>query len=79
LITSKDVRVRWNPGAQPEIPCPPLTGLPPHAFLRLDEAPDAEFCAKPRFVVHIDAAAIAAVTRCGAWSRVTQIYNKYLI
>lgn len=40
-----------------------LTGPPPHAFLRLDETPDAEFCARPRFVAHIDAAAITVVTR----------------
>lgn len=40
-----------------------LTDPPPRAFLRLDETPDTEFCARPRFVAHIDAAAITAVTR----------------
>jgi SAM-dependent methyltransferase len=36
--------------------------VPPDAFRRLDEAPDAEFYAAPRLVTHIDAGAIAAVT-----------------
>lgn len=33
------------------------------AFRRIDESPDPEFYEQPRFVTHIDAAAIAAVTR----------------
>ncbi len=36
--------------------------LPTHLFTRVDESPDAEFYAEPRFVVHIDAATIAALT-----------------
>lgn len=36
--------------------------FPASAFERLDETPDAVFYAAPRFVAHIDAAAIAAVT-----------------
>lgn len=43
--------------------------LPPGAFRRLDETPDAEFYRQPRFVTHIDDAAIAAVT---------QLYREYL-
>ncbi len=39
-----------------------LTGLPPNAFSKADTSPDAVFYAQPRFVTHIDAAAIAAVT-----------------
>ncbi|MGH3087767.1 MAG: class I SAM-dependent methyltransferase, partial [Rubrobacteraceae bacterium] len=37
--------------------------LPPEAFRRYDEAPDEEFYGFPRFVTHIDDAAIAAVTQ----------------
>ena len=40
-----------------------LPGLPDAAFDKDDPAPDAEFYAYPRFVTHIDDAAIAAVTR----------------
>lgn len=36
--------------------------LPADAFRRLDETPDSAFYATPRFVTHIDDAAIAAVT-----------------
>ena len=39
-----------------------LTGLPPEAFAKQDETPDTLFYAQPRFVTHIDDAAIAAVT-----------------
>jgi GNAT superfamily N-acetyltransferase len=42
--------------------------LSPERFSRLDESPDARFYAAPRFVTHIDDAAIAAVT---------QIYREY--
>ncbi|UYZ64686.1 class I SAM-dependent methyltransferase [Hymenobacter weizhouensis] len=42
--------------------------LPPGAFRRLDETPDAEFYRQPRFVTHIDDRAIAAVT---------QLYREY--
>jgi SAM-dependent methyltransferase len=38
--------------------------LPPALFERIDEGPDAAFYAEPRFVQHIDAATIAALT---AW------------
>jgi SAM-dependent methyltransferase len=38
------------------------TGLPPGAFGREDESDDAAFYAAPRFVTHIDDAAIAALT-----------------
>jgi SAM-dependent methyltransferase len=40
-----------------------LPGLPSAAFDKADPTPDAEFYAFPRFVTHIDDAAIAAVTR----------------
>ena len=40
-----------------------LPGLTPAAFAKEDTAPDAEFYDFPRFVTHIDDAAIAAVTR----------------
>src|SRR4051795_13337885 len=36
--------------------------LPGDAFRRLDEGPDEAFYREPRFVTHIDEAAIAAVT-----------------
>ncbi|MFQ3581794.1 MAG: methyltransferase domain-containing protein [Chloracidobacterium sp.] len=45
-----------------------LTQLPPEAFRRWDESPDPIFYAQPRFVTHIDAGAIAAVT---------QLYREY--
>jgi SAM-dependent methyltransferase len=38
--------------------------FPPGFFDRLDESPDADFYAQPRFVVHLDDATIAALT---AW------------
>ena len=37
--------------------------FPANAFARQDETPDAEFYRQPRFVTHIDDAAIAAVTQ----------------
>jgi SAM-dependent methyltransferase len=40
-----------------------LPGLPEAAFDKADPSPDAEFYADPRFVTHIDDAAIAAVTQ----------------
>jgi hypothetical protein len=40
-----------------------LPGLPEAAFAKADSSPDVEFYAYPRFVTHIDDAAIAAVTR----------------
>ncbi|MBC6610133.1 methyltransferase domain-containing protein [Hymenobacter sp. BT507] len=43
--------------------------FPPNAFRRQDETPDANFYHFPRFVTHIDAGAIAAVT---------QLYREYL-
>jgi SAM-dependent methyltransferase len=36
--------------------------LPAHLFARVDESPDADFYAEPRFVVHIDPETIAALT-----------------
>jgi SAM-dependent methyltransferase len=42
--------------------------LPDKFFVRQDETPDAEFYHQPRFVTHIDAPAIAAVT---------QLYREY--
>jgi SAM-dependent methyltransferase len=39
-----------------------LPDLPPDAFAKHDRDPDPMFYAQPRFVTHIDAAAIAAVT-----------------
>lgn len=39
-----------------------LPGLPPRSFEKEDDAPDTLFYATPRFVKHIDEAAIAAVT-----------------
>jgi len=54
---------RFMPDSQlPENP------FPPGAFRRQDEAPDGDFYAFPRFVAHIDAPAIAAVT---------QLYREY--
>ncbi|MGQ9896695.1 MAG: class I SAM-dependent methyltransferase [Acidobacteriota bacterium] len=47
---------------------PDVLHLPPNAFRRWDETPDARFYAAPRFVTHIDAQAIAAVT---------QLYREY--
>jgi len=41
----------------------PLPVLPPGAFARHDEAPDAEFYRFERLVTHIDPAAVAAVTQ----------------
>ena len=43
--------------------------LPPGAFGRVDETPDAEFYRSPRLVTHIDDGAIGAVTR---------LYREYL-
>jgi SAM-dependent methyltransferase len=40
-----------------------LPGLPPQAFEKADPSADADFYAQPRFVTHIDAGAIAAVTK----------------
>jgi len=45
-----------------------MTPIPPEMLTRLDESPDALFYATPRFVTHIDDAAIAAVT---------QLYREY--
>ncbi|MGI4886971.1 MAG: class I SAM-dependent methyltransferase [Janthinobacterium lividum] len=42
--------------------------LPPAAFRRQDETPDARFYQAPRFVTHIDEGAVAAVT---------QLYREY--
>ncbi len=39
-----------------------LAGLHPHAFDKVDTAPDALFYAEPRFVTHLDDGAIRAVT-----------------
>ena len=39
-----------------------MSALPDAAFRRADESPDADFYAQPRFVTHIDAAAVDAVT-----------------
>ena len=41
----------------------PTTPLPAEFFVRQDETPDAEFYHHPRFVTHLDEAAIAAVTQ----------------
>jgi hypothetical protein len=48
-------------------PVEQLPGLPDHAFRKADPTPDADFYNFPRFVTHIDDAAIAAVT--GAYRR----------
>ena len=40
-----------------------LPGLPPDAFDKQDRSPDPAFYASPRFVTHIDQAAIATVTQ----------------
>jgi SAM-dependent methyltransferase len=40
-----------------------LPGLPQAAFEKADPSPDAAFYAQPRFVTHIDDAAIATVTQ----------------
>lgn len=46
-----------------------MTRFPEGAFRRADETPDERFYREPRFVTHIDAGAIAAVT---------QLYRDYL-
>jgi len=51
------------------LPDDPTPGFPANAFRRQDETPDAAFYHFPRFVTHIDAGAIAAVT---------QLYREYL-
>lgn len=45
-----------------------LDRLPPDAFKRMDEGPDSQFYAVPRFVTHIDDYAISSVT---------QLYREY--
>lgn len=40
-----------------------MADFPPDAFRRLDESPDELFYREPRFVTHIDEAAVAAVTQ----------------
>ena len=40
-----------------------LPGLPADAFAKADPSPDGDFYEQPRFVTHIDDAAIATVTR----------------
>jgi hypothetical protein len=40
-----------------------LPGLPEAAYATADPSPDSEFYVYPRFVTHIDDAAIATVTR----------------
>lgn len=39
-----------------------MNSLPPQAFRRIDESPDEEFYVAPRLVLHIDPAAVKAVT-----------------
>ncbi|HEX8433031.1 MAG TPA: hypothetical protein VF625_17220, partial [Longimicrobium sp.] len=39
-----------------------MNSLPPQAFRRIDESPDEDFYAPPRLVLHIDPAAVKAVT-----------------
>ena len=39
-----------------------MSALPPAAFAKVDDGPDAAFYAAPRFVTHIDGRAVAAVT-----------------
>ena len=49
---------------------PPPTDLPQSLFTRLDESPDELFYATPRFVTHIDDAAIeAALSAASALSQ----------
>ena len=52
----------------PMNPSPTDPSFPASAFQRQDETPDADFYRHPRFVTHIDDAAIAAVT---------QLYREY--
>src|SRR5205814_180396 len=61
-------RSRISPGPRRRKPTGPLSAmtmppLSPDLFARLDESPDDLFYATPRFVTHIDDAAIAAVTQ----------------
>ena len=51
------------------MPLPDEPRFPANAFRRQDETPDADFYRSPRFVTHIDAGAVAAVT---------QLYREYL-
>jgi SAM-dependent methyltransferase len=46
----------------PDKPAPDEFGFPPNAFRKWDTSDDAAFYAQPRFVAHIDDAAIAALT-----------------
>jgi SAM-dependent methyltransferase len=57
--------------------------LPPDLFRRLEESPDAEFYAVPRFVTHIDDATIAALTvlyreRIPAGARVLDLMSSWV-
>lgn len=49
-------------GSHRESPLTRLPGFPPEAFAKRDPGPDPLFYRQPRFVTHIDDAAIAAVT-----------------
>jgi SAM-dependent methyltransferase len=51
-----------GPREAPPRGAPPAPPPLPEMFRRFDESPDADFYAFPRFVTHIDDAAIAAVT-----------------
>ena len=58
------MRLPWSAPSHPlkkMTPTPPQ--LPDQFFIRQDETPDAEFYHHPRFVTHLDDAAIAAVTQ----------------
>ena len=54
----------------PMNPSPTDPSFPASAFRRQDETPDAEFYHHPRFVTHLDDAAITAVT---------QLYREYFL
>ncbi len=54
----------------PMNPSPTDPSFPASAFQRQDETPDTDFYRHPRFVTHIDDAAIAAVT---------QLYREYFL
>src|SRR5215207_4610783 len=72
IAASSAVRRPWRSprcvGTSANSPSTPMVevlppNLPPQAFRRYDESPDAFFYRQPRLVVHIDDTAIEAVTR----------------
>ena len=59
--TAGEVGAAFDPGIRATM-TEDLTDFPPEAFAKYDTSPDPAFYAQPRFVTHIDAGAIAALT-----------------